>query len=102
MAPEGVSDVDQAKRDEARLAELGYRQELVRRVARYPWHRRDGLRPAPALDHEDRIDQVVGGKHVLAHQSARELVTSHAAHPHRGKTAVDLHDYSFLQGGSIT
>jgi amino acid transporter len=30
MAPEGVSDVDQAKRDEERLAELGYRQELSR------------------------------------------------------------------------
>jgi amino acid transporter len=30
MAPEGVSDVDQVKRDEARLAEMGYRQELTR------------------------------------------------------------------------
>jgi amino acid transporter len=30
MAPEGVSDVDQVKRDEERLAELGYRQELSR------------------------------------------------------------------------
>ncbi|MGH2984204.1 MAG: amino acid permease [Solirubrobacterales bacterium] len=30
MAPEGVSDVDQVKRDEKRLAELGYRQELAR------------------------------------------------------------------------
>jgi amino acid transporter len=28
--PEGVSDVDQVKRDEERLAELGYRQELAR------------------------------------------------------------------------
>jgi amino acid transporter len=30
MAPEGVSDVDQVKRDEERLAELGYKQELPR------------------------------------------------------------------------
>jgi amino acid transporter len=30
MAPEGVSDVDQVKRDEERLAEMGYRQELSR------------------------------------------------------------------------
>jgi amino acid transporter len=30
MAPEGLSDVDQVKRDEERLAELGYRQELSR------------------------------------------------------------------------
>jgi amino acid transporter len=30
MAPEGVSDVDQVKRDEERLAELGYKQELSR------------------------------------------------------------------------
>jgi amino acid transporter len=28
--PEGISDVDQVKGDEARLAELGYRQELTR------------------------------------------------------------------------
>jgi amino acid transporter len=28
--PEGVSDVDRARRDEERLAELGYRQELTR------------------------------------------------------------------------
>jgi amino acid transporter len=28
--PEGLSDVDQVKRDEARLAELGYKQELSR------------------------------------------------------------------------
>ncbi len=28
--PEGISDVDQVKRDEQRLAELGYRQELSR------------------------------------------------------------------------
>ena len=26
--PEGISDVDQTKRDEERLAELGYKQEL--------------------------------------------------------------------------
>ena len=30
MAPEGLSDVDQVKRDEERLAELGYKQELAR------------------------------------------------------------------------
>jgi amino acid transporter len=30
MAPEGISDADQVKRDEERLAELGYRQELAR------------------------------------------------------------------------
>ena len=30
MAPEGISDVDQTKRDEERLAELGYKQELHR------------------------------------------------------------------------
>ena len=30
MAPEGISDVDQTKRDEERLAELGYKQELSR------------------------------------------------------------------------
>jgi amino acid transporter len=30
MAPEGISDVDQVKRDEQRLAELGYKQELSR------------------------------------------------------------------------
>jgi amino acid transporter len=30
MAPEGISDVDQTKRDEERLAELGYKQELPR------------------------------------------------------------------------
>ena len=30
MAPEGVSDVDQVKSDEERLAELGYKQELSR------------------------------------------------------------------------
>jgi amino acid transporter len=30
MAPEGISDVDQVKSDEERLAELGYRQELSR------------------------------------------------------------------------
>ena len=30
MAPEGISDVDQVKRDEERLAELGYKQELHR------------------------------------------------------------------------
>jgi amino acid transporter len=30
MSPEGASDVDQVKRDEQRLAELGYRQELSR------------------------------------------------------------------------
>jgi amino acid transporter len=30
VAPEGISDVDQTKRDEERLAELGYKQELPR------------------------------------------------------------------------
>ena len=30
MAPEGISDVDQTKSDEERLAELGYKQELHR------------------------------------------------------------------------
>jgi amino acid transporter len=30
MAPEGISDVDQVKSDEQRLAELGYKQELPR------------------------------------------------------------------------
>ena len=30
MAPEGISDVDQTRRDEERLAELGYKQELHR------------------------------------------------------------------------
>jgi amino acid transporter len=30
MAPEGISDVDQTKKDEERLAELGYKQELPR------------------------------------------------------------------------
>src|SRR5262245_39450855 len=30
MAPEGISDVDQTRRDEERLAELGYKQELSR------------------------------------------------------------------------
>ncbi len=30
MSPEGISDVDQTKRDEERLAELGYKQELHR------------------------------------------------------------------------
>jgi amino acid transporter len=30
MAPEGLSDADQVKRDEERLAELGYKQELSR------------------------------------------------------------------------
>ena len=30
MAPEGISDVDQTKSDEERLAELGYKQELSR------------------------------------------------------------------------
>ena len=30
MAPEGISDVDQTKSDEKRLAELGYKQELSR------------------------------------------------------------------------
>jgi amino acid transporter len=30
MSPEGISDVDQTKRDEERLAELGYKQELSR------------------------------------------------------------------------
>jgi amino acid transporter len=30
MAPEGISDPDQLKRDEERLAELGYKQELSR------------------------------------------------------------------------
>jgi amino acid transporter len=30
MAPEGIPDVDQAKSDEERLAELGYKQELSR------------------------------------------------------------------------
>jgi len=30
MSPEGISDVDQVKRDEKRLAELGYKQELNR------------------------------------------------------------------------
>src|SRR5262249_34461863 len=30
MAPEGISDVDQVKEDEERLAELGYKQELSR------------------------------------------------------------------------
>ena len=28
--PEGISDVDQTRRDEQRLAELGYKQELSR------------------------------------------------------------------------
>ena len=28
--PEGISDVDQTKRDEERLAEIGYKQELSR------------------------------------------------------------------------
>jgi amino acid transporter len=30
MAPEGISDVDQTRKDEQRLAELGYKQELPR------------------------------------------------------------------------
>jgi len=30
MSPEGISDVDQTKKDEERLAELGYKQELPR------------------------------------------------------------------------
>jgi hypothetical protein len=67
------------------------REEAVRRVARDARHRRDGLLRIAALDHEHRVDQVVGRQPVLAHHAAREVVAPHAPHPDRRIAAVDVH-----------
>src|SRR5690606_29786084 len=58
---------------------LGHRQQRVERVAHHAGQRGHGLLYAFAFGHEDRVNQVVGGQRVLAHQAAREIVAAQAA-----------------------
>ena len=54
--------------------------------ARHRGHRLDDVL---ALEHEDRVDQVVGREAMLAHQATGKIVTAHAAHAGCGKSRLD-------------
>ena len=75
------------RRDAQLQAGLGVLDQPVTGVAQNARHRPDRLGAAFAFDHEHRVDQVVGGQHVLAHQAARKIVAPHAAHAHPGELA---------------
>jgi hypothetical protein len=66
-------------------------QQLVDRVTMDAGHRRDCLRPALAIDNEYRINQVIGGQTVLAHQAAGKFVAAVAAHPALRKSTENIH-----------
>jgi hypothetical protein len=73
---------EQRQRRDFQLGErLGLAHQLVDGDALDAGHALDRLAPTLALDHEQRIDEVVGAERSLAHQAAREVVATHAAQP---------------------
>jgi hypothetical protein len=44
-------------------------------------HGGHGLAARRSIQHEHRIDQVIRGQTMLAHQAARKIVAAHATHP---------------------
>jgi len=77
---------------------LGHGQEPVDAHALHARHRIHILRAGFAVEHEHRVDEVVGGEHRLAHEPAREIVSPHAPHPHCRELAVELHLTDFFRG----
>ena len=74
LVPPAVRELKQ------RFPEMG----VITDIALDPRHGGHFLSADFAIDDEDRINKIVGGKDILAHQAAREVVAAHAA---RGKTA---------------
>ena len=68
------------RRNAERHARFGVAQQEVDRLARDAGQRRHRLLALRAVEHEHRIDEVVGREPVLAHEPAREIVAPHAAH----------------------
>ena len=58
-------------------------------------HRRHGLPHVHAFDDENRIDQIVRGEDVFAHQAAREVVAAHAA-----RTVMRIETHGLFDVGS--
>jgi hypothetical protein len=66
-------------RDAQLDAVFGHRQQQVQAQALHAGHRGHGLAAVAAVQHEHRVDQVVGADRVLAHQVAGEIVAAQAA-----------------------
>jgi len=93
-----VDHREQGERGHAELQRIfGNAQQFVDRHALDAGHRGHGLGARFAIEHEDRVDQIVGGQDVLAHQTAREIVTAHAPHADRRKGSSGSHrDFSWF------
>ncbi len=63
---------------------VGMAQQLVDGVALHPRHRIHGDSAVFTVDDEHRIDQIIRGQTVFAHQAPRKLVLAHAAHTYSG------------------
>ncbi|MNC19631.1 hypothetical protein D3C75_675660 [compost metagenome] len=82
-------DREQRQRRNAQRNALGrLLEQQVDGQALDPRHRRHRLATVLALQHEHRQDQIVGGQHVLAHQTAGELVATIAAQAGGGEQAI--------------
>jgi hypothetical protein len=74
-----VRDGEERDRGDAEAGQpRGLGDEQVGREPFDAWHRFDGLATARALDHEQRLDEVVGRKRILAGEAPREGVAPHA------------------------
>ena len=76
--------VDHREQGQCRHAELhrtlGRLQQQVEALALDAGHGTDFLDALLAIEHEHRVDEIIGGQRVLAHQAAGEVVAAHAAH----------------------
>ena len=66
---------------------LGFAQQHVDSQAFDVGHRSDRFAHRAAFTDEQRLDQIVDGEPVLAHQAPRERVASHATHSGGGEAA---------------
>ncbi len=72
-----VDGREQGHHGDAQLQTLfGHAHQFIRRIAHDAWHGADLLLNSLAFTHKDRVDQVVGGQAVFAHQTAGKLVAA--------------------------
>jgi len=77
---------------------LGDRQQPIQRHALHARHGIHFLGAGFSVEHEYGVDEVIGRKHGLAHEPAREIVSPHAPHAHCRELAVELHLTDFYRG----
>ncbi|EKY04640.1 hypothetical protein HMPREF9120_02168, partial [Neisseria sp. oral taxon 020 str. F0370] len=80
---------------------FGGKKQFVEALAFHAGHGRDVFFLSAAFEYEHRVNQVVGGKRVFAHEAAGEVVFAHAAHAGGGNvTRRKIHRSSFCMVGS--